>query len=266
MVFFIKKSTGGNTMKKIYPIFLLFMGMCLYACPLNVASTGIATGTQIAMGFGQGMAALTYFAERDTELQEINKQLLIAGQPITIADTYRAAYDKNFYVVHTDGDTGQAFETMQQATQSFQKILKAANIPNSWDYILTSIDTAKGQMREGYTLFAVVYRPYRSITVVDKYDKKTIRTYTDKDRMYYEPYQYTSSGALLDNVTDWAGVPVKFTARQKDQAVMMTLGANKVKEGGYRTDYWEAENQWIAGNHLQVYNSQYTQIRSLMGM
>ena len=155
---------------------------------------------------------------------------------------------------------------MQQATQSIQKILKAANIPNSWDYILTSIDTAKGEKGEGYTLFAVVYRPYSSITVVDKYDKKTLRTYTNKDRMYYEPYQFSSNGKPLDNVIDWAGVPVKFTARQKDQAIMMTLGANKVKEGGYRTDYWEAENQWIAGNYQQVYDRQYMQIRTLMGM
>lgn len=253
-------------MKKIYLIFSLLLAICLYACPLNVASMGTMTGTQMAVGFGQGMAALTYFVEADTGLQEINKQLLIAGKPITIADTYRAAYNQNFYVVSPDGDTSQAFTTMLQATQSFQRILKAADIPNSWDYILTSIDTAKGAKGEGYTLFAVAYRPYRSITVIDKYDKKTIRTYTDKDRMYYEPYQYTSNGALLDNIIDWAGVPVKFTARQKDQAIMLTLAANKVQQGGYRNDYWEAENQWIAGNYLQVYNRQYAEIRSMMGM
>lgn len=70
------KNRGGITVKKIYPIFLVLLAMCLYACEATIALQGITLGAGIVSA---GMAGTTYLAESDTELQEINKQLLMAG-------------------------------------------------------------------------------------------------------------------------------------------------------------------------------------------
>ena len=244
-------------------LFLFLLALCLYACPYPVATVTFMTGTQIANGLGQGLAALPYYALADVDLDEINPQFEKIGAEITLADTYRAAYGKNFDEVPADGDTGHTFSTMQEATRNLHKILNDHNVPNAENYIMTSIDTANDQ---GYTLFAVVYRPYDVITVVDKYDKKTTRVLNRNNRLYYEPFHYDINRRPLDAIIDWAGIPVTSYAKQKYQALMLTLAANKIIERPTRLDYWEAEERWIEGEFGAICYSQDQQTCSILGI
>jgi hypothetical protein len=243
--------------------FLFLLALCLYACPYTAGTVSMMTASQIATGLNQGLAALPYYALADTELEEINPQFEKIGAEFTLVDTYRAAYGINFAEVPANGDTGQAFSTMQEATVNLHKILNDHNVPNAENYIMTSIDTANDQ---GYTLFAVVYRPDRGIAIVDKYDKKTIRRLNRNNLLYYQPFRYDINRRPLDAIVDWAGIPVSSYAKQKYQAIMLTLAANKIVEGPTRLDYWEAEEQWIAGEFGAICYTQDQKTCSILGI
>jgi hypothetical protein len=137
---------------------------------------------------------------------------------------------------------------MRNASEYFQRVLKQYGVPDAAYYILTSIDTAN---QEGYTLFAIVYRPTFSITVVDKYDGKSIRQFNREDRIFYEPFLTDANGKPLDTIIDWAGFPIEYHQTQKQQAVLLTLAANAVAEGRKRSDYWAAEKHWVAGDFFR---------------
>lgn len=211
---------------------------------------------QIAAGLAEGVAALPYYAA--TSLTAINDGLAKAQAKVTLEDTYESAYGKKLSQVGPEGDTGQVFRRMKNASEYFQKILKQYGIPDAEHYILTSIDTAN---KEGATLFAIVYRPASSITVIDKYDGKTIRTFAREDRLFYEPFQADVNGKPLDVIIDWAGVPTEYSKTQKQQAVLLTLAANAVAEGRKRSDYWLAEKRWITGEFNEILQKQDEKIR-----
>lgn len=206
---------------------------------------------QIAAGLVEGVAALPYYAA--TSLTAINDGLAKAQAKVTLDDAYESAYGKRLSQVGPEGDTGEVFRRMRHASEYFQKILKRYGVSDPENYILTSIDTAN---KQGFTLFAVVYRPAKSITVVDKYDGKTIRTYTSEDRMFYEPAQTSVNGKSLDVIIDWAGVPAEYYSTQKQQAVLLTLAANAVADGRKRSDYWIAEKRWIDGEYKDILQKQ----------
>jgi len=136
-------------------------------------------------------------------------------------------------------------------------------VKDASSYILTSIDTATDK---GYTLFAVVYRPASSITVIDKYDGKTIRRFTRDDRLFYEPFQTDAKGNALDVIVDWAGIPGEQSRTQKQQAILLTLAANAVVEGRTRTDYWAQEQSWIEGAYIKIVEEQNQRVEKSMGI
>lgn len=206
---------------------------------------------QIAAGLLEGVASLPYYAS--TGLHAINQGMVDAQAKITLDDTYDAAYGKRIHEVKPDGDTNEKFQRMKHATTYLQKVLKQYGVADYDHYYLTSIDTAN---RQGATLFAVVYRPKNSITVVDKYNHKTIRNFTTEDRLFYEPYRTDIDGKSLDKIVDWAGVPTNSYDTQKMQAVLLTLAANAIADGKKRTDYWEAEKSWIDGEYLKILEKQ----------
>lgn len=216
---------------------------------------------QIAAGLLEGVAALPYYA--GTSLKAINDGLAKAQAKVTLDDTYESAYGKRLDQVSADGDTGEVFRRMKHATEYFQKVLKRYGVPDPQHYILTSIDTAN---KDGATLFAVVYRPTKSITVLDKYDQKTLRTFTADDRLFYEPFQTDINGKQLDIIVDWAGVPIDHYKTQKQQAVLLTLAANAVAEGRKRSDYWMAEKRWIAGEFFSVLKQQNDKVQKSLGV
>ncbi len=214
---------------------------------------------QIAAGLLEGVASLPYYAS--TGLHAINQGMLDAQAKITLDDTYDAAYGKRIHEVKPDGDTNERFRRMKHATSYLQKVLKQYGIADYQYYILTSIDTANSQ---GATLFAVVYRTENSITVVDKYNHKKVRKFTNKDRLFYEPYRTDIDGNSLDTIVDWAGVPTNSYDSQKMQAVLLTLAANAIANGKKRTDYWEAEVRWIDGEYLKILQKQKSKIDQSM--
>ncbi|MFN0316130.1 MAG: hypothetical protein ACKVQA_13965 [Burkholderiales bacterium] len=216
----------------------------------------ILSPLQIAAGLVEGVASLPYYAS--TSLSGINDGLTKAQAKITLEDTYDSAYGKNMREAGPEGDTGQVFRRMRNASEDFQRVLKQYGVPNSERYILTSIDTAN---KEGATLFAVVYRPVKEITVTDKYDGKTVRRFAPEDRLYYEPFEKDANGNSLDVIIDWAGVPAEYYKTQKQQAVLLTLAANAVVEGRRRTDYWAAERGWIAGQFGEILKQQDEKVR-----
>lgn len=216
---------------------------------------------QIAAGLLQGVAALPYYAA--TSLQEINQGMVKAQSKVSLDDTYEAAYGKRINQVDADGNTGEVFRRMKHATEFFQKVLKQYGVRDPENYILTSIDTAN---KEGYTLFAVVYRPTKAIRVIDKYDGKTVRNFTSDDRLFYEPFATDVNGKPLDTIIDWAGIPTDAFGTQKQQAILLTLAANSVVSDKRRSDYWESEKRWIAGEYLVAMNSQTQRVQQAMGI
>lgn len=214
---------------------------------------------QIAAGLLEGIASMPYYLA--TNIHEINKGLVKAQAKITLDDTYESAYGKRLTKVQDNGDTGEVFRRMKHASQYFQKVLSDYGVSNPERYILTSIDTAKNQ---GYTLFAVVYRPVNSITVIDKYDRRTVRTFAKKDRLYYEPYWIDSDGNKLDTIIDWAGIPNEYYKTQKAQALLITMAANSVIDKKSSPEYPDIEKQWIAGEFKKIIEEKMNGVKKRM--
>ena len=232
---------------------------------LKSAFKGIAhlvlSPIQIAAGLAEGVASLPYYAS--TNIHAINEGLVKAQAKVTLDDTYDAAYGKRLNQVGAEGDTGELFRRMKHASKFFQKVLRQHGIPDAENYILTSIDTAN---RKGYTLFAVVYRPTKQMSVIDKYDGKTIRNFSSEDRLFYEPFKKDIHGKLLDTIIDWAGVPTDFYRTQKQQAVLLTLAANAVADGKRRLEYWDVEKRWIEGEFTAIMTTQNSKVQKSLGI
>lgn len=212
---------------------------------------------KIAAGLSQGIASVPYYLS--PSLQDINRGLISANAKITLGDTYEAAYGKKINSVPKSGDTGEAFRRMKLASEYFQKILSRRSIPHANNYILTSIDTANSQ---GYTLFAVVYRPKEKIKVMDKYDGHTVQTFENNDRLYFEPFKKDVSGNELDVIIDWAGLPHDLMFTQKGQALMLTMAANSVINKKRSPDYWAIEKSWIEGDFEVIVKQQVTAFKT----
>ena len=229
------------------------------------AARGIAmlvlTPVQITAGVLEGVASLPYYAA--TGLKDLNEGLVKAQAAITLEDTYGSAYQQDFRQVPDNGDTGQVFRRMKTISKKFQSVLSQYGVNNADEYLLTSIDTAN---KKGYTLFAVVHRSKKNIRVYDKYKGNQMREFAIEDRLFYEPFATDVDGSQLDEIIDWAAVPTHSYTSQKQQAVMITLAANKVISGQRRNDYWQAERQWINGGFLNVYNQQQSGVKRALGI
>jgi hypothetical protein len=221
----------------------------------------ILSPLQIAGGLIEGIATLPYYAA--TGIHQLNRGLQQANAKITLEDTYQSAYGVSLNKVPDQGDTGQVFHRMRQASAYLQQVLKQYGVADAEHYVLTSIDTANNQ---GYGLYAVVYRPQNQITVIDKYDRKTPRTFGPEDRLYYEPFKTTIDGQPLDQVVDWAGVVLEQARSQKQQAVLLTLAANRIVAGQRRNDYWAAEANWLAGQVQTIMQNQEAKARGAIGI
>jgi hypothetical protein len=261
-------------MKKVTLVFIVCL-LFTVACATNndgakkvgsgfgKAAVGIAqlvlSPLQIAAGLLEGIAAIPYYMS--TSLEDINKGMVAANAKVTIDDTYEAAYGKRISAVDKSGDTGEVFRRMKHATEYFQKVLRRYGVHDADNYILTSIDTATGK---GYTLFAVVYRPQKTIRVLDKADVSTPREYTREDRLYYEPFEKDASGRKLDVIIDWAGLQREYITTQKGQALMLTMAANSVVNDKRTPDYWELEKRWVAGEHEAIVDQKMTSVKNKM--
>jgi hypothetical protein len=214
---------------------------------------------QIAAGLLEGIASIPYYLA--TNVQDINNGMIAANAKITLDDTYESAYGKRINAVPETGDTGEVFQRMKHASEYFQKVLNRYGVPDSGNYILTSIDTANSK---GYTLFAAVYRPANTINVIDKYDGTTKRTFERSDRLYYEPFAKDTNGRKLDVVIDWAAMPRDIIKTQKAQALLLTMAANAVANEKRSPDYWEIEKRWIAGEYEEITEQKMNSVKNKM--
>jgi len=266
-------------MKRIFVV-LLICSVCIFSCAPQVQQGGQAGGKapggglalvarglanlilspiQIAAGVLQGIASVPFYL--NMSVQNINEGLITAQAKVTLDDTYESAYGKRISSVPATGDTGEVFRRMKHASEYFQKVLVRYGVKDARHYILTSIDTANNM---GYTLFAVVYRPHDSITVIDKYDGQTLRTFTSDDRLYYEPYERDSQGRPLDILIDWAGLSKDSYSTQKAQAVLITMAANAVVNEKKSPEYWDDEKRWIAGEYQDIVEQKMNGVRNKM--
>lgn len=259
---------------------LLVLSLCIYltACAsavrnsngpsvehgLSSAGSGLGhlllSPFQIAAGLLEGIASLSYYLT--SNLYDINTGLEQAHANITLGETYQAAYGKSLNQVAESGNTGMVFSKMSQATAYFQKILQNSKLPSSQNYILTSLESRGGE----YILLAVVYRPSHSISVIDKYDHRTIRHLTVNDRPFYEPFQFDSNNQPLDQIIDWAALPKDTIEIQKAQAILLTLAANSVSNGKQSPEYWQSEKRWLSGQEHDIVKERESYVKSKMGM
>lgn len=198
---------------------------------------------------GVGAPALPYYVYSETTLEVIDQELKEVNAKVTLEDTYRYGYKQSFKNLGPEGDTGQTFTDMETATLYLQNILEAKGMPDADNYFLTSIDSAKGL---GFTLIAAVHREETDILVYDKFGASSESTLTCDEPSFYQPYRFDCQGNPLDTVYEWAAVPNDCFEKQGQQAILLTLTANKILEKTPKPDYWEAEKKWIAGNFMSV--------------
>lgn len=266
-------------MKRLFLV-LLICSLCIVGCAPQVQQAGQAGGKapagglamvakglanlilspiQIAAGVLQGIASVPFYLSMS--VQKINEGLISAQAKVTLDDTYESAYGKRVAAVPETGDTGEVFRRMKHASEFFQKVLARYGVKDARHYYLTSIDTANNM---GFTLFAVIYRPHDSVTVIDKYDGRTLRTFTPDDRLFYEPFEKDSQGRPLDTLIDWAGLPKDSYSTQKAQAVLITMAANAAVDERRSPEYWETEKRWIAGEYQDIVEQKMNSVRNKM--
>lgn len=221
----------------------------------------VLSPVQVAAGLLEGISSIPYFLSMS--VHEVNKGMIDAQAKITLDDTYESIYGKRLSRVPEDGDTGEVFRRMKHATVHFQKVLRYYGVSDYESYLLTSIDTASD---DGYTLFAVVYRPMDRIEVNDRQDSSVVRRLTREDRLFYEPYSHDINGNALDTIIDWAGLQRPTIKTQKAQAMMITVAANSVVNHKRSPEYWRVEKRWMGGEYQQIAEKRMAETGKGMGV
>ena len=200
------------------------------------------------MMIAAGAAPLAFFPLLvAADLHATNAAMIDARSEATISDTYRYVYKRDLNEVGSSGSTGRMFRDLKSATKHFHKFLQGHRVANAQDFVLTAVRTADTQ---GYTLYALVHRPHRSIRVRDSNGRLRVLTPQDKD--YYRPYKTDANGHLVDVVVDWTGVPRSQISTQKGQALLLTLAANSVMKNRRSDEFWTVERRWLSGHYRQV--------------
>ena len=201
----------------------------------------IASPLLILSGLLEGIVTAPYLLNAD--LHEMNRNMVEADTRVRFDETYQYAYERQLADVPESGDTGMIFRHMIEATTHFQKVIKGYGVEDYQNYLLTAVRTAD---RDGFTLYAVVYRPVGKIRIVDDYNRT--RFVGPGDKEYYRPILQDAGGRPLDVIIDWAGVPRTTIKTQKGQAILMTLAANSVLINRRSDEYWHAERRWVGGD------------------
>ncbi len=231
----------------------------------NTVGTGVGNlilaPFMIVAGLLEGLSTLPYLIAAD--LHAMNRAMVEADSNVDLERTYEYAYQEPIENVPASGDTGKVFRHLSEATLHFQKVLKGYGVEDYQRYLLTGIRTAD---RDGYTLYAVVFRPSNSIRVYDKLTRGQVDLIGPDDRRYYQPFERDANGRPLDVIIDWAGVPRTSIKTQKGQAILMTLAANSVLINRRSDDYWNVEHRWIAGEYKTIVAERKEYLDKRMGL
>lgn len=198
----------------------------------------------IAAGLLEGVSTLPYFISSD--IHEVNRAMVEANSQVDLGRTYEYAYGDKIENVPPDGDTGKIFRHLSEATQHFQRVLKGYGVEDYEHYVLTGVRTAD---RDGYTLYAVVYRPDIAVQVLEGGKPRPLEP---RDRDYYRPIERDAYGKPMDVIIDWAGVARTSIRTQKGQALLMTIAANSVLMNRRSDEYWDVEQRWMAGDFKAI--------------
>ena len=93
-------------------------------------------------GVDAGVPSMPYFAYSKAGLERLNREMVEAGTPVTLANTYDVVYGLDFSKIDPGEPVWDVFYDMEQGTHAFQKILKAHGVPHSEHYMLTINDSA----------------------------------------------------------------------------------------------------------------------------
>ncbi|MDH3316413.1 MAG: hypothetical protein OER43_11695 [Gammaproteobacteria bacterium] len=212
----------------------------------------------IVAGLLEGVSTVPYFVSAD--LHEMNRAMVEANAQVDLERTYQYAYKEKIEDVPASGDTGKIFRHLSAATEHFQRVLKGYGVEEYDRYILTGIRTAD---RDGYTLYAVVYRPE---IVVQVREGGATRSLKPGDFDYYKPILRDANGRPMDVIIDWAGVPRTTIRTQKGQAILMTIAANSVLVNRRSDDYWAVEERWVAGEYKEIVAERKRYLDTRMGV
>ncbi len=212
----------------------------------------------IVAGLLEGVSTVPYFVSAD--LHEMNRAMVEANAQVNLERTYQYAYQEKIEDVPASGDTGKIFRHLSAATDHFQRVLKGYGVEEYTHYILTGIRTAD---RDGYTLYAVVYRPE---IVVQVREGGATRSLKPGDFDYYKPILRDANGRPMDVIIDWAGVPRTTIRTQKGQAILMTIAANSVLVNRRSDDYWAVEERWVAGEYKEIVAERKRYLDTRMGV
>ena len=209
-------------------------------------AVGLTVMSQILLAGGvPGLALFPLLVAAD--VHATNQAMVQANTRATLDQTYQYAYNRPLDTVSASGNTGVLFRDMPSATAYFRNVLRGHGVADVDSYLLTAVRTADTQ---GYTLYALVHRPQRSITV--RTADGRIRTLTAQDQEFWRPYRLDAQGRTLDMVIDWAGVQRTLISNQKGQAILLTLAANSVLMNRRSDEYWSIENRWLNGDYQSV--------------
>jgi hypothetical protein len=219
----------------------------------------VVTPAAVLAGLVEGISALPYFLLAD--VHTLNDAMRAARSRVTLGKTYQYAYNARIETVVKSGDTGRVFQHVSGATRYFQRVLRGYGVANYDRYFITAVRSAD---RDGYTLYALVYRPSARITVRDETGRVVTLDPSDV-RAYYHPFGRDADGAVLDTVIDWAGVPRTAVATQKGQAMLLTLAANSVIINRRAEEFWKVRRRWIAGQYRAIANERKREIVRRIG-
>lgn len=219
----------------------------------------VVTPAAVLAGLVEGISALPYFLLAD--VHTMNDAMRAANARVTLGRTYQYAYNARIDTVARSGNTGRVFQHVSGATVYFQRVLRGYGVPNYDRYFITAERSAD---RDGYTLYALVYRPQRQIRVRDRSGRIVVLDPSDV-RAYYHPFDRDADGAVLDTVIDWAGVPRTAVATQKGQAILLTLAANSVIINRRAEEFWSVRRRWIAGRYRAIANDRKREITRRIG-
>ena len=132
-----------------------------------------------------------------------------------------------------DRDRQIATARLNVRSEPFENLTVDSLVTASFDELDEETDSFTRYAVQGVT--TAQWRPEDRPFVVTG----ALRTLTEQDDAFYQPYARDADGRPLDMVIDWAGVPRTSIRTQKGQAILMTLAANSVLINRRSDDYWD---------------------------
>ena len=199
----------------------------------------------VAAGLIQGLASIPYFL--DAELRSLDDGFVASGARVSMSKTYQYGYGQTLTEGINNATRLLPARHMQSATARFRDVLRGYGVSNPDHYLLASVRSAD---QYGYTLYTVIHRLPGDIAVRGP-DGLIVRL-TPNDRAFYQPYERSATGQLLDVVIDWAGVERASIATFQGQAILMTVAANSVLTNRRSDQYWAVQSKWNNGGFREV--------------